>query len=124
MAVTRMDSCKAIFGTFFFLGSKYLILVDIGLQGFLGYYEFRSKTHQDKCCPEGLCKATMFALFVKEELEVWPEQKFRNRKWLSVTEAFGSCRHPWMRDVLDCFCKWCECKLASASEDLCEGGFA
>ncbi|KAJ7949365.1 Nudix hydrolase 16, mitochondrial [Quillaja saponaria] len=38
----------------------------------LGYYDFRSKTHQDEYSPEGLCKAAMFALFVKEELQSWP----------------------------------------------------
>lgn len=79
-----------------------------GFQGFLGYFEFRSKTHQDEFNPQGLCKAAMFALFVKEELNSWPEQKFRNRNWLSLSEALGSCRHAWMRDALDCFCKWHE----------------
>ncbi|KAF7836204.1 nudix hydrolase 16, mitochondrial-like [Senna tora] len=88
------------------------------LTGFLGYYEFRSKTHQDEFSPEGLCKASMFALFVKEELQSWPEQKFRNRRWLSVSEAIGSCRHAWMRDALEYFCKWHECELVSAREDL------
>ncbi|XP_028798980.1 nudix hydrolase 16, mitochondrial-like [Neltuma alba] len=81
------------------------------LKDFLGYFEFRSKTHQDEFNPEGLCKAAMFALFVKEELHSWPEQKFRNRSWLSLSESFGSCRHAWMRDALDCFCKCHECGL-------------
>ncbi|KAG2372511.1 nudix hydrolase 16, mitochondrial-like isoform X2 [Vigna umbellata] len=78
------------------------------LMDFLGYYEFRSKTLQDECSPEGLCKAAMFALFVKEELESWPEQSTRKRSWLAVSEALGSCRHAWMRDALECFCKWHE----------------
>ncbi|KAK7334668.1 hypothetical protein VNO80_26429 [Phaseolus coccineus] len=78
------------------------------LMDFLGYYEFRSKTLQDECSPEGLCKAAMFALFVKEELESWPEQSTRKRSWLAVSEALGSCRHAWMRDALQCFCKWHE----------------
>ncbi|KAG4974552.1 hypothetical protein JHK87_031373 [Glycine soja] len=84
------------------------------LMDFLGYYEFRSKTLQDECSPEGLCKAAMFALFVKEELESWPEQSTRKRSWLVVSEALGNCRHAWMRDALQCFCKWHEeCKGGS-----------
>ncbi|RZB46248.1 Nudix hydrolase 16, mitochondrial, partial [Glycine soja] len=60
-------------------------------QDFLGNYEFRSKTLQDECSPEGLCKAAMFALFVKEELESWPEQSTRKRSWLAVSEALANC---------------------------------
>lgn len=44
------------------------------LKDCLGVYEFKSKTHQDESCPEGLCKASMYALLVMEELELWPEQ--------------------------------------------------
>ncbi|CAK8561107.1 unnamed protein product [Lathyrus sativus] len=77
----------------------------------LGCYEFRSKTHQDEFSPEGLCKAAMFSLFVKEELELWPEQNTRNRSWLTVSEALGSLRHAWMMDALECFCKWHEEKF-------------
>lgn len=84
------------------------------LMDFLGYYEFRSKTLQDDCSPEGLCKAAMFALFVKEELQSWPEQSTRNRSWLAVSEALGRCRHAWMRDALQCFTKWHDDKLVSA----------
>ncbi|CAA2991326.1 nudix hydrolase 16, mitochondrial [Olea europaea subsp. europaea] len=74
---------------------------------FLGYYQFKSKTHQDECSPEGLCKAAVFAMLVEEELESWPEQNTRSRKWLTVSEAADSCRHPWMRDALiGGFCKW------------------
>ncbi|KAE9617124.1 hypothetical protein Lal_00034425 [Lupinus albus] len=76
------------------------------LMGFTGYYEFKSKTHQDEFSPEGLCKAAMFALFVKEELELWPEKSSRDRTWLAVSEALGRLRHAWMRDALECFCKW------------------
>ncbi|KAL9239926.1 hypothetical protein vseg_014197 [Gypsophila vaccaria] len=77
------------------------------LMDLLGYYKFKSKTHQDEYCPEGLCKAAMFALQVKEELESWPEQSTRNRFWLSVPEAAKSCRHAWMRVALfDGFLQW------------------
>ncbi|KAL0291454.1 UNVERIFIED_CONTAM: Nudix hydrolase 16, mitochondrial [Sesamum calycinum] len=67
---------------------------------FLGYYEFKSKTHQDEYSPEGWCRAAMFAMLVEEELRSWPEQNTRSRKWLTVSEAANSCRHPWMRDAL------------------------
>ncbi|XP_030965529.1 nudix hydrolase 16, mitochondrial [Quercus lobata] len=77
------------------------------LMDFLGYYPFKSKTHQDEFCPEGSCKAAMFALLVKEELESWPEQSTRNRTWLTVPQALDRCRHPWMRDALENgFSKW------------------
>lgn len=46
---------------------------------FLGDYKFKSKTLQDEYSPEGLCKAAMFALLVKEELDSWPEQSRRER---------------------------------------------
>ncbi|KAK2354121.1 Nudix hydrolase 16, mitochondrial [Trifolium repens] len=81
----------------------------------LGCYEFRSKTHQDEFSPEGWCKAAMFALFVKEELELWPEQNTRNRSWLAVSEALGSLRHAWMRDALERFCKWHEEKFVDGT---------
>ncbi|KAL0387795.1 UNVERIFIED_CONTAM: Nudix hydrolase 16, mitochondrial [Sesamum radiatum] len=42
----------------------------------------------------------MFAMLVEEELRSWPEQNTRSRKWLTVSEAANSCRHPWMRDAL------------------------
>ncbi|XP_019413262.1 PREDICTED: nudix hydrolase 16, mitochondrial [Lupinus angustifolius] len=85
------------------------------LMDFLGYYEFRSKTHQDEFSPEGLCKAAMFTLFVKEELELWPEQSSRDRSWLAVSEALGCLRHAWMRDALESFCKWHKEKLMSGT---------
>lgn len=76
---------------------------------FLGYYCFKSKTLQDEFCPEGLCKAAMFVLLVKEELQFWPEQSTRQRSWLSIPEAMDRCRHQWMRKALEeGFLKWHE----------------
>ncbi|RVW35924.1 Nudix hydrolase 16, mitochondrial [Vitis vinifera] len=78
-----------------------------GFQHFLGCYLFKSKTLQDESCPEGLCKAAMFALLVKEELPSWPEQSTRERSWLTIPEAIERCRHPWMRKALEeGFSKW------------------
>ncbi|KAH9622693.1 hypothetical protein KSS87_006906 [Heliosperma pusillum] len=82
------------------------------LMELLGSYKFKSKSHKDEYCPEGLCKAAMFALLVNEELESWPEQNTRSRYWLTVTEAAKSCRHAWMRAALcDGFLKWHSCKF-------------
>uniref|UniRef100_A0A0D9W0J7 Nudix hydrolase domain-containing protein n=1 Tax=Leersia perrieri TaxID=77586 RepID=A0A0D9W0J7_9ORYZ len=67
---------------------------------FLGYYDFKSKTHQDACCPEGMCRAAVFALHVNEELDSWPEQSTRRRTWLTVSEATSQCRYQWMQEAL------------------------
>lgn len=67
---------------------------------FLGSYDFKSKTHQDACCPEGMCRAAVFALHVKEELNSWPEQSTRQRTWLTVPEAASRCRYQWMEEAL------------------------
>ncbi|KAF7804008.1 nudix hydrolase 16, mitochondrial [Senna tora] len=84
---------------------------------FLGYYEFKSKTLQDDCCPEGICKAAMFALLVKEELQFWPEQSTRKRSWLTIPEAVHSCRHQWMRNALEnSFLKWHEEQMVNTSK--------
>ncbi|KAJ8755867.1 hypothetical protein K2173_024412 [Erythroxylum novogranatense] len=76
------------------------------IMDFIGDYHFKSKTHQDECCPEGLCKAAMFALLVKEELESWPEQSTRTRSWLTIPEAVENCRHKWMEEALEQFSVW------------------
>ncbi|KAK4761421.1 hypothetical protein SAY87_029305 [Trapa incisa] len=73
----------------------------------IGHYEFKSKTLQDEQSPEGLCKAVMFALLVKEELQSWPEPSTRCQTWLTVPEAIRCCRHSWMRQALEeGFSKW------------------
>ncbi|KAL6981091.1 Nudix hydrolase 16, mitochondrial [Sarracenia purpurea var. burkii] len=88
------------------------------LMGFLGDYDFRSKTHQDEFSPEGLCRASMFALLVKEELESWPEQSTRSRTWITIPEAAENCRHAWMREaLLQGFSKWLDDKILNTGED-------
>ncbi|KAL6555334.1 Nudix hydrolase 16, mitochondrial [Orobanche gracilis] len=75
---------------------------------FLGCFSFKSKTLQDEYSPEGLCKAAMYALHVKEELDCWPEKIQRKRSWLTVPEAVKCCRHAWMQEALEKgFSKWC-----------------
>ncbi|KDP40551.1 hypothetical protein JCGZ_24550 [Jatropha curcas] len=81
------------------------------LMDFIGNYHFKSKTLQDECCPEGLCKASMFALLVKEELESWPEQSTRTRSWLTISEAVANCRHKWMEEALNQFTVWLADKM-------------
>ncbi|XP_071720890.1 nudix hydrolase 16, mitochondrial-like [Rutidosis leptorrhynchoides] len=86
-------------------------LEEAGVRGdlmhFLGHYHFKSKTLQDEFSPEGRCRAAMFALLVKEELDTWPEQSRRVRSWLTIPEAIQCCRHEWMREALENgFNKW------------------
>ncbi|CAB4316747.1 unnamed protein product [Prunus armeniaca] len=73
---------------------------------FFGALLFKSKTLQDELSPEGLCKAAMFPLLVKEELQFWPEQNTRQRSWLTIPEALGLCRHQWMKEALEAFSRW------------------
>lgn len=49
----------------------------------MGIWEFRSKSKQDLHSLEGGCRGYMFSLEVTEELEIWPEQENRYRKWVS-----------------------------------------
>ncbi|XP_024381617.1 nudix hydrolase 16, mitochondrial-like isoform X5 [Physcomitrium patens] len=81
------------------------------LQGMLGTWDFKSKRQQGVFCPEGLCRAYMFALDVTEQLETWPEQHARQRQWFAVPDAIVQCRHDWMRGALD----QCVAFLASGS---------
>ncbi|KAJ4766546.1 hypothetical protein LUZ62_031833 [Rhynchospora pubera] len=71
------------------------------LEDFLGFYYFKSKSNQDEFCPEGLCKASVFAMRVNEVLESWPEKSTRQRNWLTVPEAIKLCRYPWMKEALE-----------------------
>lgn len=92
-------------------------------QSFLGDYIFKSKTLQDEFSPEGLCKAAVFAMHVREELELWPEQSTRHRTWVTIPEAAEQCRHPWMRDaLLDGFLKWHASTMATPEEDVTPEG--
>ena len=45
----------------------------------------------------------MFALFVTEELDSWPEKDIRQRKWVTVEEAREQCKLLWMCEALDKF---------------------
>jgi 8-oxo-dGTP pyrophosphatase MutT (NUDIX family) len=36
----------------------------------------------------GTCHVQVFMMNVEEELEVWPESTFRDRKWMTTDEAF------------------------------------
>ncbi|KAJ9189792.1 hypothetical protein P3X46_001046 [Hevea brasiliensis] len=69
----------------------------------LGVWHFKSKSRQDPCTLEGGCKGVMFALEVIEELDSWPEQENRDRKWLNIKDAFEFCRYEWMREALEIF---------------------
>jgi len=43
----------------------------------------------------------MFPLLVKKELDQWPEQDIRKRKWMKATEAREVCQQGWMKEALD-----------------------
>lgn len=80
-------------------------LEEAGVRGLLkgkplGVWEFRSKSRQEACSEEGGCKGYMFALEVTEELQAWPEQGNRSRKWVVIEEAFVLCRYEWMQSAL------------------------
>ncbi|KAH7529225.1 nudix hydrolase 18, mitochondrial [Ziziphus jujuba] len=61
----------------------------------LGKWRYKSKsqgtTHEGH----------MFALLVKQQLDLWPEQNVRKRRWLTVSEAKEVCQHSWMKEALD-----------------------
>ncbi|XVF57671.1 hypothetical protein PTKIN_Ptkin07bG0000700 [Pterospermum kingtungense] len=96
-------------------------LEEAGVRGILreiplGVWEFRSKSRQDLCTLEGSCRGFMFALEVTEELDIWPEQKDRDRIWLNVKEAFRLCRYDWMRRALEEFLRVMEEQLKLEEE--------
>uniref|UniRef100_I1K5L4 Nudix hydrolase domain-containing protein n=2 Tax=Glycine max TaxID=3847 RepID=I1K5L4_SOYBN len=43
----------------------------------------------------------MFPMFVKEQLDTWPEKNLRRRIWMTVAEAREVCQHWWMKEALD-----------------------
>lgn len=56
------------------------------------YMSKRSCVHHESC---------MFPLLVKQQLEHWPEEGFRKRRWVTVEEAKELCNVVWMREALD-----------------------
>ncbi|XP_068665236.1 nudix hydrolase 13, mitochondrial-like [Aristolochia californica] len=76
----------------------------------LGVWEFRSKSKENRCGREGYCKGYMFAMEVTEELDYWPEQGSRERRWLSISDAIKLCRYDWMREALEVFQEKVCCK--------------
>ncbi|XP_021292122.1 nudix hydrolase 4-like [Herrania umbratica] len=61
----------------------------------LGKWSYKSK-RQSK-----FHEGHMFPLLVKQELDRWPEENVRNRKWVTVSEAREQCPHLWMREALE-----------------------
>lgn len=56
------------------------------------YMSKRRRVHHESC---------MFPLLVKQQLEHWPEENFRTRRWVTVEEAKELCNVGWMREALD-----------------------
>ncbi|ESW13915.1 hypothetical protein PHAVU_008G237200 [Phaseolus vulgaris] len=65
------------------------------VEGKLGKWSFKSKTH------DTFYEGYMFPLLVQEQLEFWPEQNFRQRIWMSVSDAREVCQHWWMKEALE-----------------------
>ncbi|KAL9256173.1 Nudix hydrolase 17, mitochondrial-like protein [Drosera capensis] len=65
------------------------------VQEMLGKWQFESKSRD--ASRDGF----MFPLLVREQLDSWPEQSRRQRKWVKVEEARELCYHPWMKEALD-----------------------
>jgi len=70
------------------------------IMGKLGSWKFKSKSSRDEFSPEGFCSADMYAMYVTEELNSWPEQNVRQRQWLAISDADLQCRYEWMREAL------------------------
>ncbi|KAM7271900.1 hypothetical protein ACFE04_031114 [Oxalis oulophora] len=77
----------------------------------LGKWNFLSKSNHT------FYEGYMFPLFVKEQLDFWPEKYVRTRIWMNVDEAREACRHWWMKEALDIFIE----RLASSSEQFWNG---
>ncbi|PHT80766.1 Nudix hydrolase 21, chloroplastic [Capsicum annuum] len=65
------------------------------LQGKLGTWYFENKSG------DTAYEGHMFPLFVREELNLWPEKDIRERSWMSVREARKLCQQGWMKEALE-----------------------
>uniref|UniRef100_A0A1J3DCD3 Nudix hydrolase 21, chloroplastic n=1 Tax=Noccaea caerulescens TaxID=107243 RepID=A0A1J3DCD3_NOCCA len=67
------------------------------LEETLGKWQYKSKRHSM------IHDGYMFPLLVDQELEQWPESEFRQRRWVSLSEAIELCQNCWMREALEAF---------------------
>lgn len=85
-------------------------LEEAGVKGkierYLGSWDFFSMRHQKDRNVAGCRKGYMFVLAVTEQLDSWPENDARQRKWVSVREAREQCKLEWMRLALDKFVEY------------------
>ena len=58
------------------VNSQKTVLFFVVVQGKLGKWSFKSKTH------DTFYEGYMFPLLVQEQLEFWPEQNVRQRIWV------------------------------------------
>ncbi|KAH7670117.1 diphosphoinositol-polyphosphate diphosphatase protein [Dioscorea alata] len=85
----------------------------------LGIWEFRSKSRENSCNLEGVCRGYMFAMEVTEELEWWPEQSCHQRRWVDVRESLQLCRYEWMREALGACIRFLSSRNAALSTTKC-----
>ncbi|KAK9996668.1 hypothetical protein SO802_021354 [Lithocarpus litseifolius] len=62
--------------------------------------ELGSWTYKSKRC-DIMHNGYMFPLLVNKQLDQWPEQNIRQRKWLTATEAREVCQQGWMKEALN-----------------------
>ncbi|XP_010471414.1 PREDICTED: nudix hydrolase 21, chloroplastic-like [Camelina sativa] len=67
------------------------------LEESLGKWQYKSKRHT--MVHDGY----MFPLLVSQQFEKWPEADFRQRRWVSLSEAIVLCQNSWMREALEAF---------------------
>ena len=48
----------------------------------------------------GMCTVKVFLLEVREEIDEWPESPFRQRKWMTVTEAVNFVREKALKKMI------------------------
>ncbi|KAM3234749.1 nudix hydrolase 18, mitochondrial isoform X1 [Capsicum annuum] len=65
------------------------------IEGKLGTWYFENKSG------DTAYEGHMFPLFVREELNLWPEKDIRERSWMSVREARKLCQQGWMKEALE-----------------------
>lgn len=63
----------------------------------LGTYSYQKRLPRDKAV---LCKVQVFPLEVKRQLDHWPEQKDRMRRWLSLADAAALVTDSELRELL------------------------
>ncbi|KAB2620064.1 hypothetical protein D8674_037024 [Pyrus ussuriensis x Pyrus communis] len=79
----------------------------------LGKWCFMSKSQ------ETYYEGYMFPLFVKEQLDLWPEKNVRQRVWMTAAKAREACQHWWMKEALDILVERLTSEQKQGEENVC-----